>query len=192
MWKRQLTRDSENCSCSDALRLLTRALMRSDVNGGGCAIRTHAAPHANAGPAGLANRSNQPLCQPACVVLCASLAAHALQACRTVRCTGGSPLWCHGRIFTRYFINPSRPPNTEILLIFPVTFSMVSSSLRRSAAGLSSITLAILSSERVAAVSSRRRITLACTASPKRSTLTRQTDRAASDRRPAALPRNFP
>ena len=50
---------------------------------------------------------------------------------------------------------------TGILSIFSVTFSSVSSSFSRSAIGLSFITRAVFSSERVAAVSSRRRITFA-------------------------------
>ena len=53
------------------------------------------------------------------------------------------------------------------------TRSSVSSSFRRNATGLSSITLAVLSSERLAAVSSRRRITLASADFPASTTWAR-------------------
>ena len=56
---------------------------------------------------------------------------------------------------------PSNPPNTVNLSILSVTFSSASNSFKRIRVGCSSINFAVLSRDLVAAVSSRRLITLA-------------------------------
>src|ERR1700722_3853299 len=63
---------------------------------------------------------------------------------------------------TTSFNTPSRPPKTVNLSIFSVTFSSVSSSFNRNSVGFSSMSRAVLSNDRVAAVSSRRLMRFAC------------------------------
>src|SRR5580658_7911098 len=58
--------------------------------------------------------------------------------------------------------NAFKPPTTVIFSTLSAIFSSDSSSFSRSNRGFPSISLAVLSSDRVAAVSSRRRIRLAC------------------------------
>ena len=55
----------------------------------------------------------------------------------------------------------SSPPYTLSSLIFSTTFSIASNSFSLSSTGLSDINFAVLSSDQVAAVSSRRFMTLA-------------------------------
>ncbi|KAG1393250.1 hypothetical protein G6F59_014405 [Rhizopus arrhizus] len=95
--------------------------------------------------------------QPLIVVLSVHVFVYVLDGPVARPCATATPYL----IVTSCFSTPSRPPNTVSVSIFSVTFSSASSSFKRISTGLSSISFAVLSCERVALASSRRRNTLA-------------------------------